>query len=109
MVTDAKISNICPKCGKQLSGIRLLYKIKWLCSECVEDRQDVLHCERGCKVIASNLDNGYPCDSEQAHELLSIGQVYEVERLEVGSCNSKIWLKEFPGISFNTVHFTRKE
>ena len=49
------------------------------------------------------------CDSKQAHELLTEGQVYEVEKIHVGGWCSSIRLKEFPGKEFNTVHFIRYE
>lgn len=99
----------CPKCGKALKGVLLEYNKKWLCSECVEDKSDTLHCERGSKVIAVCLDNGYTCDSEQAHKFLVEGKIYEVDRIDIGRSNSKIWLKEFPNQAFNTVHFKRIE
>lgn len=56
-----------------------------------------------------NLDAGLSCDSKQAHELLTEGQVYEVEKIHVGGWCSSIRLKEFPGKEFNTVHFIRYE
>lgn len=99
----------CPKCGKPLNGLTLDYKYEWLCSECTEDKTDMLHCERGCKVRAVNLDAGMECDSQRAHKHLTEGQVYEVESLNVGGWCSKVELKELPGICFNTVHFIRCE
>lgn len=97
----------CSKCGKILNGVTLDYFGKWLCSECATDQSDVLHCERGCKVQAVNLDAGTEDDSRQAHELLTEGRIYEVESLNVGGWISSIQLKEFPGKKFNTVHFRR--
>ncbi len=106
---NEKIEFRCPKCGKLLDGITLDYRLEWLCSKCTEDQSDVLHCERGCKVKAVDLDAGLSCDSKQAHELLTEGQVYEVEKIHVGGWCSSIRLKEFPGKEFNTVHFIRYE
>ena len=68
---NEKIEFRCPKCGKLLDGITLDYRLEWLCSKCTEDQSDVLHCERGCKVKAVDLDAGLSCDSKQAHELLT--------------------------------------
>lgn len=99
----------CPKCGKPLHGLTLDYTCEWLCSECAEDKTDMLHCERGCKVRAVDLDAGMKGDSQQAHKHLTKGQVYEVESLNVGGWCSKVELKELPGIHFNTVHFIRCE
>lgn len=99
----------CPTCGKILDGIILDYSWQWLCSKCAKDQTDVLHCERGFKVIAVDLDAGFAHDSKQANDLLVKGQVYEVEKVNIGGWTSAIWLKEFPGKKFNTVHFKRYE
>lgn len=104
---DGTLTFTCPKCGKILNGVTLDYLPKWPCSRCAEDQSDVLHCERGCKVQAVDLDAGMESDSKQAHELLTVGQVYEVESLHIGGWVSSIQLKEFPGQKFNTVHFQR--
>ena len=106
---DGNWKNICPKCGKVLDGTSFDYGTKWLCSKCAQDKTDVLHCERGSKVVAVDLDAGMKGDSELATKLLTKGHVYEVESLSVGSWCSSIWLKEFPGQKFNTVHFKRCE
>lgn len=108
MRPDITRINNCSKCGKPLNGIALMYISKWLCSDCAEDKEDVLHCERGCKVVADNLDNGLPNDSKQAHRFLVKGQTYEVDKIIVGGWSSDILLKEFPDTRFNTVHFKRK-
>ena len=107
--SSTPVAKACPKCGKLLDSITLDYRLKWLCNKCTEDQSDVLHCERGCKVKAVDLDAGLSCDSKQAHELLTEGQVYEVEKIHVGGWCSSIRLKEFPGKEFNTVHFIRYE
>lgn len=104
---DGILKFICSKCGKELDGVVLDYKTRWLCSNCADDKSEVLHCERGSKVKAVNLDAGWDSDSQQAHKLLSPGQVYEVESLRVGGRYSTIQLKEFPGVNFNSVHFVR--
>jgi len=36
---------------------------------------------------------------------LIVGEVYEVEKVEVHSWHTKIFLSEFPGKCFNSVHF----
>ena len=104
---NIKLEFRCPKCGKLLDGVTLDYRLQWLCSECASDKSEVLHCERGCKIQAVNLDAGMEDDSKQAHELLVEGQIYEVESLNIGGWISHIRLKEFPGKRFNTVHFQR--
>lgn len=101
----------CPLCGKVLRGVTLTYRplYGWPCSKCAGDQKDVLHCERGSKVKAVNLDAGWRTDQKQAHELLTTGAIYEVESLEVGGWISSIYLKEFPAQRFNTAHFERYE
>lgn len=91
--------------GQYYTGLSVKVAMQHVC----EDQSDVLHCERGRKVKAVDLDAGLSCDSKQAHELLTEGQVYEVEKIHVGGWCSSIRLKEFPGKEFNTVHFIRYE
>ena len=97
----------CKTCGRPLNGLELAYSMFWDCSDCAKDKTDVLHCERGCKVRADHLDYGTEYDSEQAKRWLKEGEVYEVDKVFVGGCFSDVYLKEFPGQSFNSVHFTR--
>ena len=99
--------SICPKCGRILFGVTLCYGDKWDCSKCAKDKTDVLHCEQGSKVIAVNLDNSYATGSQKAQNLLTEGQIYKVDRLWIGRCDSTIYLKEFPNEGFNTVYFNR--
>lgn len=105
---DGKIEYRCSECGKLLDGVTLGYFHKWKCSKCAGDQTSALYCERGCKVEAVNLDAGWEQDAKQAHELLVVGHVYEVENLYVGAFQSRIQLKEFPGKTFNTAHFKRR-
>ncbi len=106
---DGKLEFRCPKCGKLLKGVTLDYKLQWVCSKCVEDKADTLHCEKGCKVRAVRLDAGMSGDFKQAHKFLTEGQVCEVDNLNVSGWISHIVLKEFPGQRFNTMHFERCE
>ncbi|MBQ2397778.1 MAG: hypothetical protein II304_12220 [Bacteroidales bacterium] len=95
------------KCNKQLDSVFYGYGTKWLCSEHTEDKENVLFCEKGCRVKAINLNNGWKCDSETAHKYLEQNKVYTVEKLEIDRCISYIELQEFPNVIFNTVHFIR--
>lgn len=106
---NGKYRFVCPVCGKVLDGVYLDYIIEWSCSKCAKDQTDVLHCERGSKVKAIDLNAGFESDSKQAHELLVEGQIYEVENIRVGGWISSVCLNEFPGKRFNTVHFVRCE
>ena len=97
----------CPQCGRELDGNTLRYGMSWLCCNCAHDKTNVLHCERGRKVKAVELDAGYDSDSKKAHRLLIDGGEYTVARLDVGGSQSDIELLEIPGERFNTVHFVR--
>ena len=90
----------CPRCGKELDGVTMTYRWDWPCSKCADNQKDVLHCERGSKVKAVNLDASWVCDQKRAHKLLTEGTIYEVESIEVGGSSSAIRLKEFPGERF---------
>jgi len=38
-------------------------------------------------------------------KVLTLVEVYDVERIEVYSWHTKVFLKEFPGVEFNSVWF----
>nr|WP_325229130.1 hypothetical protein [uncultured Oscillibacter sp.] len=97
----------CPKCGRELRGVTLDYNQRWECSDCVEDKEDPIHCESGCKVAFVYPENGREHEREEANRLLTVGTAYEVEAIRVGGFFSEIELKEFPGIRFNSVFFKR--
>lgn len=44
------------------------------------------------------------CDN--AHEHLTVGNEYTVEKVDVHSWHTKVFLKEIPGKAFNSVQFT---
>jgi len=49
--------------------------------------------------------NGYDSDRKTAKKYLEVGKSYAIEKIEVGDFNTKVWLKEFPNIYFNSVLF----
>ena len=61
--------------------------------------------EEGHKVIAVELINGYQQHAALAKSYLVKGEVYTVERTEVNAWHTEVFLKEIPGIAFNSVHF----
>lgn len=97
----------CHKCGRELRGVTLDYNQRWECPDCVENKEDPIHCESGDKVVFVYPGNGREHEREEAGRLLTEGAVYEVEEIHVGGCFSKIKLTEFPGIQFNSVFFKR--
>lgn len=58
----------------------------------------------GTKVVFAFGLNGWPHDNKRARELLELGAVYTVKRIEVGDSTSNVYLDEIPG-SFNSVLF----
>lgn len=50
-------------------------------------------------------ENGYDNDQERARRYLQAGNVYTIDRAEIGGSWSFFYLKEFPGVAFNTVQF----
>lgn len=51
------------------------------------------------------VKNGYEADQQHAGEYLKQNKVYVIDKTEVGSWRTSVFLEEFPGISFNSVHF----
>ena len=89
----------CPKCGRELRGVTLDYNQRWECSDCVEDKEDPIHCESGCKVAFVYPENGREHEREEANRLLTVGTAYEVEAIRVGGFFSEIELKELRACS----------
>ena len=59
----------------------------------------------GHKVKVSNLSGGYDYHKEVAKKHLIIGNEYTVEKTDVDSWHTDVYLKEIPGIAFNSVYF----
>lgn len=54
----------------------------------------------------TNPNSGYSCQQEHCKVLgLEIGKAYEISKIEVGRSSSTVYLKDFPGEYFNSVHF----
>lgn len=95
----------CEICGKELVGVYSDYNFRnRMCSKCY-DGNDVLYAERGSMVIVKNITNGLSDDRETAQRYFGVGDLYTVDSLEIGRYSSRLILKEFPNIRFNTVHF----
>lgn len=99
----------CPKCGRKLIGASILRGSEWVCAQCVEDKEDPIHCERRCKIEFAYPNSGWEHERDEAGKLLKAGVAYEVESVEAGGFSSKIELKEFPGKKFNSAFFRRVE
>jgi hypothetical protein len=60
----------------------------------------------GTKVVLWKPQNGWPHDKEQIERLgMKVGQEFTVQRTDVHSSSTTLYLKEFPNHKFNTVNF----
>ena len=57
------------------------------------------------KVLCTRNDYDGMMVSSYNHHLLEVGKIYTVEDVEVHSRHTLVYLKEFPGVSFNSVVF----
>jgi len=60
---------------------------------------------KGYKLACSNLTNGYKHHQDIARKHLTIGNIYTVEKTEVDSSHTTVYLKEIPNTAFNSVFF----
>lgn len=58
---------------------------------------------------SGQIKNGYDSDKAHAAKYIKPHVCYTVEQTVVHSWSSEVYLKEFPGISFNTVHFEQRD
>lgn len=69
---------------------------------------DIYDSEERKVVCVSNKDhNFYDCDENAP--LLKVGEQYTVSEVEVHSWHTVVYLKEFPGVEFNSVCFEEIE
>lgn len=68
-----------------------------------------IYAKKGTKVIPlfenGNITGGYDGDKEYASKYIKEGDVYTVDYTEVGSWHTDVYLEEFEGNCFNSVHF----
>lgn len=51
------------------------------------------------------LSGGDDYKTTNARRELRVGDFYEVEFIDMGSCYTTVYLKDFPKLSFNSVNF----
>jgi hypothetical protein len=75
----------------------------------LENVQVDIYAKSGTKVKALFVDNkivgGYDFDKQNAMEYLKPDTAYEIAETLVSDWHTDFYLKEFPGIAFNSVHF----
>ena len=64
-----------------------------------------IYSEPGSKVKFAHPDNGYQYHKDIAAKHLKVGEVYTIKITDVGSCHTDVYLKEVPGVAFNSVMF----
>lgn len=68
-----------------------------------------IYAKKGTKVVGVFKNNiitgGYDGDKEHASKYIKEGEVYTVDYTEVSSWHTDVFLEEFPGNCFNSVHF----
>src|ERR1043165_1067316 len=66
-----------------------------------------LDAEEGYKVTVTerSINSGYSHDKENANKHLKVGCIYTIERTDVQDWSTDVWIKEVPGVRFNSVHF----
>ena len=69
-----------------------------------EDKPMDIYSKPGTKVVYAYPDNGYNYECELAKEILVIGNVYEVEKINVGRFSTTVKLKGIDR-TFNSVMF----
>ena len=57
------------------------------------------------KVTKEAIAYGYESDKEHAAKYLTVDQVYTVKHTTVDDYSTDVYLEEFPGIYFSSVHF----
>lgn len=67
-----------------------------------------LDCKQGTKIRYTGT-GGWDADKVHANQHLTIGEVYTVDIIDIGSWSSDVYLTEVPDIDFNTVMFEEVE
>lgn len=80
----------------------------------IENRSVNIYDPPGTKVMgefneAGIITGGYGHHKLHAQKYIKPGIVYELERADIGGWHTDFYLKEFPGIGFNPVHFVYPE
>lgn len=60
---------------------------------------------KGHKVKCKTLSAGYDYDKEVAQNHLKVEKEYTIERTQVDSWHTDVWLQEIPNVKFNSVFF----
>lgn len=64
-----------------------------------------IYSPEGTKVIFNHPNAGYQHHIDTAKEHLNVGKEYTIDHTDVGDWHTDVYLKEIPGIAFNSVMF----
>lgn len=66
-----------------------------------------IHAPSGHYVIVTSDGLGHGTEEDIAHarQYLQVGHIYCVDHTVVYKYRTKVYLQEFPGVAFNSVHF----
>ena len=64
-----------------------------------------IYAKEGTRIRCSTLDGGYDHHKKVAERHLELNEVYTVDHTDVDNWHTDVYLKEFPGVAFNSVFF----
>ena len=70
------------------------------------DSMNIDEAKEGNLVKFSYPKNGYEHHQEKAAQYLTAGEVYTIYEVVIDSWHTDVYLKEFPGVAFNSVMFS---
>lgn len=70
---------------------------------------DIFNNDERKVVCVQNVYSGFDANVRKNAALLTVGELYTVDCVEVHSWHTKVYLKEFPGVEFNSVLFEEIE
>ena len=68
-----------------------------------------IHAKRGTIIVFNHPNAGLPHEQEEARRKLDVNSIYTVERTDVHSFKTYVYLQEIPGIPFNSVLFEEEK
>jgi hypothetical protein len=64
-----------------------------------------IYAQPGTRVLFHN-EGGYPFEKEKAAKILTVGEIYTVNRTDVHDSSTDVYLEGFGDIRFNSVQFS---
>lgn len=64
-----------------------------------------IYSTKGSKIIFKHENYGYSSHQETAKKHLKLGEIYTVNRTDIGGSHTDVYLDEVPNVAFNSVMF----